>query len=49
LRFTITRITDYAMRSEAAGPRVLKDWRRFQARQDALVALGPRGFEALFS
>ena len=48
LRFTITRITDYAMRSEAAGPRVLKDWRRFQARQDALVAVGPRGFEALF-
>lgn len=46
LRFTITRITDYAMRSEGAGPRVLKDWRRFQARHDALVALGPEGFRA---
>ncbi|HEX7600535.1 MAG TPA: homoserine kinase [Polyangiaceae bacterium] len=46
LRFTITRITDYAMRNAGAGPRVLKDWRRFQARQDALVALGPEGFHA---
>jgi homoserine kinase type II len=41
LRFTVTRITDYAMRpSGAPGSRVMKDWRRFLARHDALVALG---------
>jgi len=40
LRFTITRITDYAMRA-GHGPRVMKDYRRFQARFDALTALGP--------
>ncbi len=37
LRFTITRITDYAMRSrDASGKRVMKDWRRFLARLDAV-------------
>lgn len=43
LRFTITRITDYAMRTGAAGPRVVKDWRRFLARYEDLDALGARG------
>ncbi len=45
LRFTVTRITDYAMRAgePGAAPRVMKDWRRFAARHAALVALGPRG------
>jgi homoserine kinase type II len=42
LRFTITRVTDYAMRV-VTGPRVLKDYRRFLARLDALEALGPSG------
>jgi homoserine kinase type II len=41
MRFTITRITDYAMRADAAGPRVVKDWQRFQKRSDELRALGP--------
>ena len=27
LRFAITRITDYAMRTGTTGPRVVKDWR----------------------
>jgi homoserine kinase type II len=39
LRFTITRLTDYAMREEAAGPRTLKDWRRFLLRVEALEDL----------
>ena len=30
LRFTITRITDFAMRA-GIGDRVVKDWRRFYA------------------
>jgi homoserine kinase type II len=47
LRFTTTRITDYAMR-EASGPRTIKDWRRFKARFDALVALGENGLMAMF-
>jgi homoserine kinase type II len=46
VRFTITRITDYAMRG--GENRVMKDWRRFLARLDALEALGERGLaEAL--
>ena len=46
LRFTVTRITDYAMRPpEAPGERVMKDWRRFLARHDALVALGRIPFD----
>ena len=41
LRFTITRITDYAMRP---GPdRVMKDWRRFAARLAAIEARRPEG------
>ncbi len=38
VRFTITRITDYAMRGGEG--RVMKDWRRFLARLDAIEALG---------
>ncbi|HEY1958452.1 MAG TPA: homoserine kinase [Polyangiaceae bacterium] len=47
IRFTITRITDYAMRG--GENRVMKDWRRFLARLDALEAMGPSGFEALIT
>jgi homoserine kinase type II len=43
LRFTVTRITDYAMRTDAQGPRVVKDWRRFLKRFETLEALGPDG------
>jgi len=45
LRFTITRITDYALRTSGTG--VLKDFRRFQARLAALDAMGPRGLRDL--
>ena len=38
LRFTITRITDYAMRV-TDGPRVIKDWRRFERRLAQLEGL----------
>lgn len=41
-RFTITRITDYAMRV-TDGPRVIKDWRRFAARLAALEAIDSKG------
>jgi homoserine kinase type II len=47
MRFTITRITDYAMRTGAAGPRVVKDWRRFAKRFEKIDALGPAGTRAL--
>jgi homoserine kinase type II len=47
LRFTVTRITDYAMRTGAQGPRVVKDWRRFMKRFDRLEALGGPGLRAL--
>jgi homoserine kinase type II len=47
LRFTITRITDYAMRTGAAGPRSVKDWRRFLTRFERLKALGPAGVRDL--
>lgn len=47
LRFTVTRLTDYAMRGEGEGPRVMKDWRRFRARLAALEALGEEGLIAL--
>ena len=43
LRFTTTRITDYAMRKGSSGPRVVKDWRRFLNRFETLEALGPTG------
>lgn len=45
LRFTVTRITDYALRTTPAGSaRVVKDWRRFLMRFERLRALGERGF-----
>jgi homoserine kinase type II len=47
LRFTITRITDYAMRTNAAGPRSIKDWRRFMKRFEDLQALGLAGVRDL--
>jgi homoserine kinase type II len=43
LRFTITRITDYAMRKGGDGPRVVKDWRRFMKRFERLDELGRDG------
>jgi homoserine kinase type II len=43
LRFTVTRITDYAMRTGAAGPRVVKDWQRFMKRFEKLQELGVDG------
>lgn len=46
LRFTITRITDFAMRA-GIGDRVVKDWRRFYARFDALRAMGDAGLREL--
>jgi homoserine kinase type II len=46
LRFTITRITDYAMRAGADGTRVVKDWRRFAMRFERLRALGSNGLRA---
>jgi homoserine kinase type II len=36
LRFTTTRITDYAMPRAGTGDRVIKDWRRFWARLAAV-------------
>lgn len=47
LRFTITRITDYAMRTSASGAQSIKDWRRFLTRFEKLQALGPSGVRAL--
>lgn len=44
LRFTITRITDYAMRA-SEGPRVVKDHRRFWARYEALGHWGAEHFD----
>jgi homoserine kinase type II len=45
LRFTITRITDDAMRAAELGvpPRRDKDWRRFAARTAELEAMGSEG------
>jgi homoserine kinase type II len=43
LRFTITRITDFAMRADLDGPRTVKDWRRFMMRYEELRALGAGG------
>ena len=36
LRFTTTRITDYAMPRPGVGDRVIKDWRRFWSRYSAI-------------
>lgn len=40
LRFTTTRITDYAMRS-GGGARVMKDWKRFYRRFHAVESVAP--------
>ncbi len=40
LRFTTTRITDYALRS-GVGARVVKDWRRFWSRFQAVETIAP--------
>lgn len=45
LRFTITRMTDFSMRSGQV--MVQKDWRRFWARYQRLVELGEGGIERL--
>jgi homoserine kinase type II len=47
MRFTITRITDYALRTGTTGPRVVKDWRRFAKRFEKLEALGVTGTRGL--
>jgi homoserine kinase type II len=47
LRFTVTRITDYALRTGAGGPRVVKDWRRFLMRFETLESLGTIGLRAV--
>ncbi len=47
LRFTVTRITDYAMRTGAAGPRVMKNWSRFMKRFEKLHLLGEEGVRRL--
>jgi homoserine kinase type II len=39
LRFTVTRITDYTMRS-GIGERVMKDYRRFWLRHERIAELG---------
>jgi homoserine kinase type II len=47
LRFTVTRITDFAMRT-GFGERVTKDYRRFWARHERIASLGdtlPRWFQ----
>jgi homoserine kinase type II len=45
-RFTITRITDYAMK-QGIGARVIKDWRRFAMRLRTLEALGDAGLRGV--
>lgn len=45
-RFAATRITDYHLRSAGVGTRVLKDYRRFLARLDAIEALSPHELAA---
>lgn len=48
LRFTITRITDFAMRCEE-GANLPKDWRRFWKRHAELEALGEVTFQRLLT
>jgi homoserine kinase type II len=48
LRFTVTRITDFTMRS-GIGERVMRDWRRFFARHERLAALGNPALARLFA
>jgi homoserine kinase type II len=45
-RFSVTRITDFELRPR--GSVVYKDYRRFRARRDAIVALGNSGVQQLF-
>ena len=40
LRFTVTRITDFALRTDVSGPRIVKEWKRFWFRYLSLQALG---------
>jgi homoserine kinase type II len=47
LRFTVTRITDFNLRT-GIGERVTKDWRRFWARHERLSALGNCAIARLF-
>ncbi len=46
LRFTITRVTDYAMRAHL-GASGMRDYRRFLARFDRLTAMGAEGLRSL--
>ena len=43
LRFAVTRITDFGMRTPPGGPPPARDWRRFMMRFDKLQALGADG------
>jgi homoserine kinase type II len=43
LRFAVTRITDFGMRTAPGGPAPARDWRRFMMRFDRLRALGEDG------
>jgi homoserine kinase type II len=43
LRFAVTRITDFAMRTVPGGPPPARDWQRFMMRFEKLRALGERG------
>ena len=43
LRFAVTRITDFGMRTAPAGPPPARDWRRFMMRFEKLRALGVDG------
>jgi homoserine kinase type II len=45
LRFVITRITDFSMRTTAAGPASMKDWKRFMMRFEKLRAMGVDGVQ----
>ena len=46
LRFTITRITDFYLRTDQSGAVVPRDYRRFLARFKKLEDMGPTGFLA---
>ena len=43
LRFAVTRITDFGMRTAPGGPPPARDWRRFMMRFDKLRTLGADG------
>jgi homoserine kinase type II len=49
LRFAVTRITDFGMRTAAGGPPPARDWRRFLMRFDKLRALGADGVRRALS